>query len=85
MQASICSQFRDKGAKKLVVPLNKDQAWMLRFSKFEYQHPSSVFREGPLLVVASGRDTWPIAAEVKRLAPSTTFVVQVRRAFCFKC
>ncbi|GAQ85382.1 elongated mitochondria 1 [Klebsormidium nitens] len=39
---------------------------------------SQLNREGPLLVVASGRDTWMLAAEVKRQAPSTTFVVQIQ-------
>ena len=34
-------------------------------------------REGPLLVVASGRDTASIAAAVKRLASRDTFVIQV--------
>lgn len=34
-------------------------------------------RDGPLLVVASGRDTVPVAAAVKKLAPEATFVVQV--------
>ena len=36
-------------------------------------------REGPLLVVASGRDTASIAAAVKRLASRDTFVIQVYR------
>lgn len=34
-------------------------------------------REGPLLVVASGRDTISIASSVKCLAPENVFVVQV--------
>ncbi|CAI5971456.1 unnamed protein product [Closterium sp. NIES-64] len=34
--------------------------------------------EGPLLVVAAGRDTAAAAAEVKRLAPSSTLVVQIQ-------
>lgn len=37
-----------------------------------------VERGGPLLVVASGRDTASIAAAVKRLAPRDTFVVQIQ-------
>lgn len=37
----------------------------------------STIREGPLLIVASGRDTISVAAAVKRLAPEATFVVQV--------
>lgn len=35
-------------------------------------------REGPLLIVASGRDTISVAAAVKRLAPEATFVVQIQ-------
>lgn len=34
--------------------------------------------DGPVLVVASGRDTAAAAAEVKRLAPEATFVVQIQ-------
>lgn len=37
-----------------------------------------VDRDGPLLVVASGRDTIPVAAAVKKLAPEATFVVQIQ-------
>ncbi|KAI5072254.1 hypothetical protein GOP47_0012360 [Adiantum capillus-veneris] len=35
-------------------------------------------REGPLLVIASGRDTAYIAAAVKRLASQDTFVIQIQ-------
>lgn len=35
-------------------------------------------RDGPLLVVASGRDTISIASSIKRLAPDNVFVVQVK-------
>ncbi|MCO5568858.1 hypothetical protein L7F22_022560 [Adiantum nelumboides] len=35
-------------------------------------------REGPLLVVASGRDTACVAAAVKRLASRDTFVIQIQ-------
>ncbi|GAV59452.1 LOW QUALITY PROTEIN: DUF588 domain-containing protein/Mito_fiss_Elm1 domain-containing protein/TPR_2 domain-containing protein/Sel1 domain-containing protein/TPR_11 domain-containing protein/TPR_12 domain-containing protein/Glyco_transf_41 domain-containing protein [Cephalotus follicularis] len=34
--------------------------------------------EGPLLVVASGRDTIPVASSIKRLAPENVFVVQIQ-------
>lgn len=34
-------------------------------------------RDGPLLVVASGRDTISIASSIKRLASENVFVVQV--------
>ncbi|KAH9568379.1 hypothetical protein CY35_03G073800 [Sphagnum magellanicum] len=37
-----------------------------------------VDREGPLLVVASGRDTVSVAAAVKKLAPEATFVIQIQ-------
>ena len=39
----------------------------------------TLFREGPLLVVASGRDTISTASSIKRLALDKVFVVQVRR------
>lgn len=35
-------------------------------------------RDGPLLVVASGRDTISVASSIKRLAPENVFVVQVK-------
>ncbi|GLJ53925.1 hypothetical protein SUGI_1152140, partial [Cryptomeria japonica] len=35
-------------------------------------------KDGPLLVVASGRDTISIASAIKRLAPQNTFVVQIQ-------
>ncbi|KAK3226924.1 hypothetical protein Dsin_006786 [Dipteronia sinensis] len=35
-------------------------------------------RDGPLLVVASGRDTISIASSIKRLAPENVFVVQIQ-------
>ena len=40
-------------------------------------------REGPLLVVASGRDTISVASSIKRLAPDLVFVVQV--CTCILC
>ncbi|GER43412.1 hypothetical protein STAS_20259 [Striga asiatica] len=35
-------------------------------------------RDGPLLVVASGRDTIAVASSVKRLAPQNVFLVQIQ-------
>ncbi|KAK1299720.1 hypothetical protein QJS10_CPB13g01507 [Acorus calamus] len=35
-------------------------------------------KEGPLLVVASGRDTITIASSIRRLAPHNVFVVQIQ-------
>ncbi|KAF8397936.1 hypothetical protein HHK36_016862 [Tetracentron sinense] len=35
-------------------------------------------KDGPLLVVASGRDTISIASSIKRLAPENVFVVQIQ-------
>lgn len=34
-------------------------------------------RDGPLLVIASGRDTISIASSIKRLASENVFVIQV--------
>ena len=36
-----------------------------------------IFRDGPLLVVASGRDTISVASSIKRLASENVFLVQV--------
>lgn len=45
---------------------------------------SIFFREGPLLVVASGRDTISVASSIKQLAPENVFVIQVKLyAFSF--
>ncbi|KAM7263525.1 hypothetical protein ACFE04_001208 [Oxalis oulophora] len=35
-------------------------------------------KDGPLLVVASGRDTIPTASSIKRLAPENVFLVQIQ-------
>lgn len=37
-----------------------------------------ICRGGPLLVVASGRDTISVASSIKRLAPENVFLVQVK-------
>lgn len=39
--------------------------------------PATLIRDGPLLVVASGRDTISVASSIKRLASQNVFVVQV--------
>ncbi|KAL2620463.1 hypothetical protein R1flu_000668 [Riccia fluitans] len=39
-------------------------------------------REGPLLVVASGHDTVPVAAAVKKLAQDAVFVIQIQHPRC---
>ncbi|KAJ0027492.1 hypothetical protein Pint_36068 [Pistacia integerrima] len=38
-------------------------------------------KDGPLLVVASGRDTISVASSIKRLAPENVFVIQVLELF----
>lgn len=38
-------------------------------------------RDGPLLVVASGRDTIPVSSAIKHLSPENVFVVQVKVHF----
>ncbi|CAL9766421.1 unnamed protein product [Musa acuminata subsp. burmannicoides] len=35
-------------------------------------------KEGPLLIVASGRDTISVASSIKRLAPESVFVIQIQ-------
>lgn len=35
-------------------------------------------KEGPLLVIASGRDTISVSSSIKRLAPENVFVVQIQ-------
>ncbi|XP_054801998.1 mitochondrial fission protein ELM1-like isoform X2 [Prosopis cineraria] len=39
-------------------------------------------KDGPLLVVASGRDTISVAGSIKRLAPENVFVVQIQHPRC---
>ncbi|CAL1360472.1 unnamed protein product [Linum trigynum] len=38
----------------------------------------SFHKDGPLLIVASGRDTIPVASSIRRLAPENVFVVQIQ-------
>lgn len=52
------------------------QLLILTVLSFYFYFPSS--SDGPLLVVASGRDTISVASSVKRLAPENVFVVQVK-------
>lgn len=40
--------------------------------------PYFLSRDGPLLVVASGRDTIPVSSAIKQLAPENVFLVQVK-------
>lgn len=39
-------------------------------------------KEGPLLVVASSRDTVSIVSTIKRLTPQNTFVIQIQHPRC---
>ncbi|KAI9081301.1 hypothetical protein K1719_036722 [Acacia pycnantha] len=39
-------------------------------------------KDGPLLVVASGRDTISVSSSIKRLAPENVFVVQIQHPRC---
>ncbi|KAL9678692.1 hypothetical protein QQ045_016541 [Rhodiola kirilowii] len=42
-----------------------------------YMAREDFHKDGPLLVVASGRDTAPVASSIKQLAAENVFVVQV--------
>lgn len=49
----------------------------IRCASVRSQVTSKSFRDGPTLVVASGRDTIAIASSIKKLAPDNVFLVQV--------
>jgi len=56
----------------LLVPISKQTSFF--FNLFVLLR---CFRDGPLLVVASGRDTISVASSIKRLASEKVFLVQV--------
>ncbi|KAJ4965254.1 hypothetical protein NE237_017103 [Protea cynaroides] len=79
------SRFLSAGARKLV-PIaaeNGGSAGLLTVLEADAKRIATIAREtfdkdGPLLVVASGRDTISVASSIKRLAPENVFVVQIQ-------
>lgn len=81
----ICGESRFevtvKGQK--VMPLSVETSGLSDVLEADAKHIAKMAREtfekdGPLLVVASGRDTISIASSIKCLAPDNVFVVQIQ-------
>ncbi|OWM79066.1 mitochondrial fission protein ELM1-like [Punica granatum] len=75
------SQFQ-KGESR-VLPISAEKSGLLDILEADAKQIATMAREtfekdGPLLVIASGRDTIPVASSIKRLAPENVFVVQVQ-------
>ncbi|KAG2686668.1 hypothetical protein I3760_09G016800 [Carya illinoinensis] len=67
--------------KQKVMALSSETCGLSNILEADAKHISKMAREtfekeGPLLVVASGRDTISVASSIKRLAPENVFVVQ---------
>ncbi|KAB1222486.1 Mitochondrial fission protein ELM1 [Morella rubra] len=74
-------QLTVKGGK--VMPLSAETNGLSDIPEADAKHIAKMARQtfendGPLLVVASGRDTISVASSVKRLAPENVFVVQIQ-------
>eukprot|EP00261_Vitis_vinifera_P022537 XP_010654122.1 PREDICTED: mitochondrial fission protein ELM1 isoform X3 [Vitis vinifera] len=77
----VMKQFQTVRGKKLI-PLSAEKCGLSDILEADAKHISKMAREtfemdGPLLVVASGRDTISVASYIKQLAPENVFVVQV--------
>ncbi|KAG6640630.1 mitochondrial fission protein ELM1-like isoform X1 [Carya illinoinensis] len=69
--------------KQKVMALSSETCGLSNILEADAKHISKMAREtfekeGPLLVVASGRDTISVASSIKRLAPENVFVVQIQ-------
>ncbi|XP_010654120.1 mitochondrial fission protein ELM1 isoform X2 [Vitis vinifera] len=77
----VMKQFQTVRGKKLI-PLSAEKC-LSDILEADAKHISKMAREtfemdGPLLVVASGRDTISVASYIKQLAPENVFVVQIQ-------
>lgn len=78
----VMKQFQTVRGKKLI-PLSAEKCGLSDILEADAKHISKMAREtfemdGPLLVVASGRDTISVASYIKQLAPENVFVVQIQ-------
>ncbi|KAF5473897.1 hypothetical protein F2P56_005847 [Juglans regia] len=69
--------------KQKAMALSSETSGLSNILEADAKHISKMAREtfekeGPLLVVASGRDTISVASSIKRLAPENVFVVQIQ-------
>ncbi|KAL1345604.1 hypothetical protein HN51_019341 [Arachis hypogaea] len=64
--------FSDSAAEGLLAVLEADVKHIVNLARDSFE------KEGPLLVVASGRDTISTASSIKRLASESVFVVQIQ-------
>ncbi|KAL5132033.1 Mitochondrial fission protein ELM1 [Glycine soja] len=79
----LISMFRAFSSKSHYLPLTSHPNGLSSILEADANHIVNLAREtcekeGPLLVVASGRDTISVASSIKRLAPDLVFVVQIQ-------
>ncbi|XP_047173783.1 mitochondrial fission protein ELM1-like [Vigna umbellata] len=77
------SLFRAFSSKSQYLPITSHPNGLSSILEADAKHVVNLVREtyekeGPLLVVASGRDTISVASSIKRLAPDLVFVVQIQ-------
>ncbi|GLT40680.1 hypothetical protein SLA2020_147940 [Shorea laevis] len=68
---------------KKVTPFSAEKTGLSNVLEADAKQIASMARDtfekkGPLLVVASGRDTIPVVSSIKKLAPENVFVVQIQ-------
>ncbi|GKV38895.1 hypothetical protein SLEP1_g46749 [Rubroshorea leprosula] len=77
-----CPRFQMTVTEKKVTPFSAERTGLSNVLEADAKQIASMARDtfeknGPLLVVASGRDTIPVVSSIKKLAPENVFVVQV--------
>ncbi|CAH9050183.1 unnamed protein product [Cuscuta europaea] len=72
MDNKLVSLPKEDGTVGLSLVLEADVKNIVNFAKESFE------KDGPLLVVASGKDTISIASSIKRLASESVFVVQIQ-------
>ncbi|XP_030531841.1 mitochondrial fission protein ELM1-like isoform X1 [Rhodamnia argentea] len=77
------SRFRTTVESNKVMPLSAEKSGLLNVLEADPKQIAVMAREsfekeGPLLVIASGRDTIPVASTIRKLAPENVFVIQIQ-------
>ncbi|GLT90026.1 hypothetical protein SLE2022_079790 [Rubroshorea leprosula] len=78
-----CPRFQMTVKEKKVTPFSAERTGLSNVLEADAKQIASMARDtfeknGPLLVVASGRDTIPVVSSIKKLAPENVFVVQIQ-------
>lgn len=77
------SRFRTTVESNKVMPFSAEKSGLSNVLEADPKQIAVMAREsfekeGPLLVIASGRDTIPVASTIRRLAPENVFVIQIQ-------